>query len=56
MMVELSDELEEELRSTLGEVITEMSSEIAATDNPAYRRKLEARRERLRSIHALCRG
>jgi len=50
MTLELSDELQVELRATLGEVITEMSSEIADTDNASYRRALEARRERLRAI------
>ena len=56
MTLELTEELEEELRDTLGEVVREMSSEIADTDNAAYRRKLEARRERLRSIIGLLRS
>ena len=50
MIVDLSDEMAEELRDTLGEVLGDMSTEIAGTDNPAYRALLEARRERLRSI------
>ena len=50
MMVELSDELSEELNLTLAMAISDMSSEIADTDNPGYRRELEARRVRLRSI------
>ncbi len=50
MMVELPDELAEELRVTVGDVVTEMSGEIADTDNAGYRRGLQARRERLRSI------
>jgi hypothetical protein len=50
MQVELSDELGEELRETLGALVADMSSEIADTDNPAFRRDLEARRERLRAI------
>ncbi|MGO9027183.1 MAG: hypothetical protein ACLQOZ_00935 [Acidimicrobiales bacterium] len=56
MMVELPDELAEELRSTLDTLIADMSSEIADTDNPAYRRELEARRERLRSTVELLRS
>ncbi len=50
MKVELSDELSEELGVTLATVISDMSSEIADTDNPGYRRELQARRARLRSI------
>jgi hypothetical protein len=50
MILDLSDELAEELRDTLGQVVGDMSSEIADTDNPAYRRGLEARREKLRSV------
>jgi hypothetical protein len=53
MKLELSEEFVEELRKTLGEVIGDMSSEIADTDNPSYRRSLDARRERLRSIVAM---
>jgi len=52
MILELSESLAEELRDTLGEVIGDMSSEIAGTDNPTYREVLGARRERLRSIHS----
>jgi hypothetical protein len=50
MMVELSDEFSEELGATLANVISDMSSEIADTDNPGYRRELQARRARLQSI------
>ena len=50
MNVDLTQEVAEELRVTLGQVIGDMSSEIADTDNPAFRRELEARRERLRSV------
>ena len=53
MKVELSDELAEELRVTVGDVVSEMSGEIADTDNAGYRRGLQARRERLRSILGL---
>jgi hypothetical protein len=56
MRVELSDELVAELRSTLETLVSDMSSEIADTDNPAFRRDLEARRERLRSIVAALPG
>ena len=50
MLVEFSDDQAEELQTTLDVVISDMSSEIADTDNPGYRRELEARRVRLRSI------
>ncbi len=52
MILELSQSQSEELRDTLGQVISDMSSEIAGTDNPQYRRELEARRDRLRSVQA----
>jgi predicted aconitase len=52
MIVDLSQELAEELRDTLDQVIGEMSGEIADTDNPAFRRDLESRRERLRSVRS----
>jgi len=50
MKVELSDEQTEELGVTLATVISDMSGEIADTDNPGFRRELQARRARLRSI------
>jgi len=50
MKLDLSDMLVEELHDTLGEVLRDMSSEIADTDNPTYRGVLEARRDRLRAI------
>jgi hypothetical protein len=50
MIVELSEPLAEELRDTLGQVLGDMSSEIADTDNPAYRRTLESRRQLLRAV------
>ena len=52
MLLDLSDALAEELHGTLGELVREMSSEIADTDNPNYRGELKARRERLREILA----
>ncbi len=52
MILELSEPLAVELRDTLGEILGDMSSEIADTDNPAYRRVLEHRRERLSAIQS----
>ncbi len=52
MMLELSDALVEELRSTLASVVSDMSSEIADTDNAGYRQRLRERRERLSEIQA----
>jgi len=52
MKLELSDALQEELRSTLATVLSDMSTEIADTDNAGYRRQLRERRERLREIQA----
>jgi hypothetical protein len=52
MILELPEPLAVELRDTLGEVLSDMSSEIAGTDNPAYRRILESRRDRLSTIHS----
>jgi hypothetical protein len=53
MTLDLSEELAVELRETLDAVMSDMSSEIADTDNAAFRRGLEDRRERLRSILVL---
>jgi hypothetical protein len=52
MILDLSQLQAEELRSCLETVIGNMSGEIADTDNPAYRRQLEARREALKSIRS----
>ena len=52
MNLALTEPLAQELRVTLSEVISDMSSEIADTDNPEFRRNLDARRERLRAIRA----
>jgi len=52
MILELSESVADELRVTLSEVLGDMSSEIADTDNPKYRRVLEVRREHLRSIQS----
>jgi hypothetical protein len=56
MILDLSQEVADELRVTLEQVIGDMSSEIADTDNPAYRRGLDASRERLRSVHSQLEG
>ena len=50
MILELSGSLVEELHVTIGGVVADMSSEIAATDNPTYRKRLRDRRERLRGV------
>ncbi len=50
MILELSDPLVEELRATLEAVVSDMSTEITATDNPAYRQGLRDRRDKLREI------
>lgn len=47
MMLELSDDVAEELRDTLEQVISDMSSEIADTDNARFRAGLLERRARL---------
>lgn len=52
MKLDLSEPLAEELRSTLESVLGEMSTEIADTDNAAYRRELLSRRERLVAIQS----
>ena len=56
MILNLTESVAEELRDTLGEVLGDMSSEIAGTDNPNYRAKLEVRRERLREIRSQLEG
>jgi hypothetical protein len=50
MKLDLTEELADELRSTLESTLLELSSEIADTDNAAYRRELRDRRERLVAI------
>ena len=42
----------EALREVLHSVISDLSPEIADTDNPEYRRGLKARRELLRTVVA----
>ena len=50
MKVELSKAVADELRNTLAEVISDMSSEIADTDNPRFRSGLQERRVQLESV------
>jgi len=52
MQLDLAAPLAEELRITLDGVLADMSSEIADTDNPGFRRDLAARRERLQTIRS----
>ena len=53
MILELPVPLADEMLETLEEVIGDLSTEIADTDNPTFRRNLKARRERLQSIRSL---
>jgi hypothetical protein len=48
----LDEEHATELREVLDEVLGDMSSEIASTDNALYRSTLQTRRDRLRAIRA----
>jgi hypothetical protein len=52
MEVTLTEEEATELRQLLDETISDMSMEIADTDNPQYRATLRGRRERLAAIRA----
>ncbi len=52
MQIELSAEEAAEVRDLLGQVLGDLSQEIADTDNPDYRRGLQARRERLVAVQA----
>jgi hypothetical protein len=56
MILTLSVPLAEELRDTIGAALLDMSSEIADTDNPGFRRTLEDRRQRLKAILAQLEG
>ena len=54
MELELNDDQARELHSLLGTVLGDLSHEIAATDNAAYREQLRQRRDLLTTIwHAL---
>jgi hypothetical protein len=50
MELRLTDEQADELRRVLDEVLGDMSSEIADTENPSYRKELNLRREAIRAI------
>ena len=50
MQLDLSDVDAELLREVLDSVVRDLSPEIADTDNPAYRRELKERRDRLRTM------
>lgn len=51
MNVELDDEEAEELRAVLDGVLGELSTEIADTDNAAFRASLNRRRDLIRGVH-----
>jgi hypothetical protein len=53
MMLELSDEQAEDLRSVLDTALHDMSSEIAATDNPSYRAILHRQRDHVTEIRSM---
>jgi hypothetical protein len=50
MPIDLNDEEADLLRDVLESVVSDLSPEIADTDNPFYRRELIGRRDRLRAI------
>jgi hypothetical protein len=50
MELSLDDKQAEELRRLLTQVLGDLSSEIAATDNPEFRRSLRERRDLLHMI------
>ncbi len=52
MQVDLSDADVELLTDILSGVISDLSPEIADTDNPTYRRELKERRARIRELLA----
>lgn len=53
MHIELTDEQVSDLRDLLRAALGDLSSEIAATDNAAYREGLRARRGSLEGVLAL---
>ena len=53
MQLELSDEQARDLRELLEVGVSDLSHEIAATDNASYRSELTARRDRLASVAAI---
>jgi hypothetical protein len=50
MFVELTEGESAALREVLDRTLGDMSMEIAATDNPAFRTELRAHRDALRSV------
>ncbi len=52
MRIELTDEQASDLAQLLREALGDLSSEIAATDNAAYREGLRARRGSLEGVRA----
>lgn len=50
MQLVLEDDEANELRRLLEGALSELSSEIADTDNPQYSRDLQARRDLLRAV------
>jgi hypothetical protein len=52
MQIELSDDETQLLREILDSVVSDLSPEIADTDNPDYRRSLMERRSHIRLILA----
>ena len=52
MELTLTDEEVDELRQLLDEAISDLSSELADTDNPRYKAVLRGRREQLRAVRA----
>lgn len=51
MRLELTEEEAGILREVLGTRLGDLSAEIANTDNPAFRRVLRNRRDRLARVH-----
>jgi hypothetical protein len=50
VQLELTDDDVQLLREVLTAEVSDLSPEIADTDNPSYRRELRARRDRLRAL------
>lgn len=56
MELHLTDEEASDLADVLDEVVSDLSPEIADTDNPNYRALLRTKRDRLRSIRSRLNG
>jgi hypothetical protein len=56
MDIHLTDEQADELRETIDGALDDLSTEIAATDNPSYRALLNRRRTLLRDTRATLGG